>query len=55
MAGFRNLVVHAYAKIDPAIVEKIATHDVFDLQIFVAAVRQHFALAAGSSAPPTSI
>jgi uncharacterized protein YutE (UPF0331/DUF86 family) len=46
MAGFRNLIVHGYAKVDPAIVTKIAAHDVSELLVFVAAVRQALGLSA---------
>jgi uncharacterized protein YutE (UPF0331/DUF86 family) len=46
MAGFRNLLVHGYAKVDPAIVAKIASNDVQDLLEFVAAVRHALGLTA---------
>lgn len=46
MAGFRNLLVHGYAKIDPAVVTRIASQDVQDLLEFVAAVRQSLGLTA---------
>lgn len=50
MAGFRNLIVHGYAKVDPAIVATIASRDVQDLLDFVTAVRESLAL----SPPPES-
>jgi uncharacterized protein YutE (UPF0331/DUF86 family) len=46
MAGFRNLLVHGYAKVDPEIVARIASSDVQDLLEFVAAVRQSLGLVA---------
>ncbi len=39
MAGFRNLVVHGYAKVDPRILRDIATHRLDDLLEFTAAIR----------------
>jgi uncharacterized protein YutE (UPF0331/DUF86 family) len=39
MAGFRNLLVHNYTRVNPAIVESVARHDVSDLLAFVAALR----------------
>jgi uncharacterized protein YutE (UPF0331/DUF86 family) len=44
MAGFRNLLVHGYARVDPAIVTRIASNDVQDLLEFVAAVRSALGL-----------
>jgi uncharacterized protein YutE (UPF0331/DUF86 family) len=40
MAGFRNLLVHNYARVDPQIVEAVLRHDVNDLREFVSALRQ---------------
>jgi uncharacterized protein YutE (UPF0331/DUF86 family) len=40
MAGFRNLLVHAYAEVDPAIVRDIVEHHLGDLDLFVAAARE---------------
>ena len=39
MAGFRNLVVHGYAKVDPRILRDIATNRLGDLLEFTAAIR----------------
>jgi len=47
MAGFRNLLVHGYAKVDPAIVAQVATRDVQDLLVFVDAMRSSLGLATG--------
>lgn len=38
MAGFRNIAVHDYETLDPAIVEAIAAHHLDDLRAFAAAV-----------------
>ncbi len=46
MAGFRNLLVHGYAKVDPAIVALIASRDVQDLVDFASSVRQSLGLSA---------
>jgi uncharacterized protein YutE (UPF0331/DUF86 family) len=43
MAGFRNIVVHAYVSVDMAIVARILGHDLDDLQAFALAVRAHLA------------
>jgi uncharacterized protein YutE (UPF0331/DUF86 family) len=40
MAGFRNLVVHGYAKVDPGILRDIAMNRLDDLVTFVSAIRQ---------------
>ncbi len=40
MAGFRNLVVHGYAKVDPGVLRDIVVHRLDDLLEFVAAIRQ---------------
>ncbi|MGH8595900.1 MAG: type VII toxin-antitoxin system HepT family RNase toxin [Gammaproteobacteria bacterium] len=42
MAGFRNLVVHGYAKVDPRMLRDIVEHRLDDLLDFVAAIRQGF-------------
>jgi uncharacterized protein YutE (UPF0331/DUF86 family) len=39
MAGFRNVLVHGYAAVDPAIVRDIAENHLVDLTDFVAAIR----------------
>lgn len=43
LAGFRNLLVHGYAVVDPAIVREIASQRVADLLGFVAAIRARLA------------
>jgi uncharacterized protein YutE (UPF0331/DUF86 family) len=43
MAGFRNIVVHAYVSIDMQTVARIVEHDLGDLEEFAAAVRRHLA------------
>jgi uncharacterized protein YutE (UPF0331/DUF86 family) len=42
MVGFRNIAVHQYEAIDPAIVESIVTSRLGDLRAFVAAVLSFF-------------
>lgn len=39
MAGFRNVLVHGYAEVDPAIVRDVVEHHLGDLEAFVSAVR----------------
>jgi uncharacterized protein YutE (UPF0331/DUF86 family) len=39
MAGFRNILVHGYVSVDPAIVRDIVEHRLGDLTAFVAAIR----------------
>jgi uncharacterized protein YutE (UPF0331/DUF86 family) len=39
MAGFRNLLVHGYAEVDPLIVRDVVEHHLGDLDAFVAAIR----------------
>ena len=39
MVGFRNVLVHGYTAVDPAIVRDVAEHHAGDLQAFVDAVR----------------
>jgi len=41
--GFRNLVVHEYAKLDMNLVYDIATHGINDLESFVSIVVRRFA------------
>jgi uncharacterized protein YutE (UPF0331/DUF86 family) len=43
MAGFRNLLVHGYAAVDPEIVRDVVEHHLGDLLEFVAAVRGRLA------------
>lgn len=45
MAGFRNLLVHGYAKVDPARVAAVAAHDVQDLLEFAESLRLSLKLA----------
>lgn len=40
MAGFRNLVVHGYAKVDPHVLRDIVMHRLDDLLEFTAAIRR---------------
>jgi uncharacterized protein YutE (UPF0331/DUF86 family) len=40
MVGFRNLLVHGYAAVDPRVVQNVVEHHVDDLLLFVAAIRQ---------------
>jgi uncharacterized protein YutE (UPF0331/DUF86 family)/predicted nucleotidyltransferase len=39
MVGFRNIVVHGYTAVDPAIIRDIVEHHLGDLGVFVAAIR----------------
>jgi uncharacterized protein YutE (UPF0331/DUF86 family) len=39
MAGFRNILVHGYAEVDPAVVRDVLENHLSDLDGFVAAVR----------------
>ena len=39
MAGFRNVLVHAYAEVDPKIVRDVVEHHLGDFDQFVAVVR----------------
>ena len=47
MVGFRNIAVHQYQTLDPAIVEAIATTHVDDLRRFAARVVEHFGVRPG--------
>ena len=40
MVGFRNILVHGYATVDPAIVRNVVENHLGDLMDFVAVVRQ---------------
>jgi uncharacterized protein YutE (UPF0331/DUF86 family) len=42
-AKFRNVLVHGYVDVDPALVRKVAENDLGDLEAFIAAVRAFFA------------
>ncbi len=44
MAGFRNVLVHGYASVDPAIVRDVVENHLGDLVEFVAAVRARLAV-----------
>lgn len=46
MVGFRNIVVHGYTAVDPAILRDILEHHLGDLGVFVATIR-------GRIIPPT--
>jgi uncharacterized protein YutE (UPF0331/DUF86 family) len=39
MAGFRNILVHGYAEVDPRILRDVVEHRLGDLLTFVAAIR----------------
>ena len=39
MAGFRNVLVHGYVDVDPAIVRDVVEHHLDDLRAFVASIR----------------
>jgi len=39
MAGFRNILVHGYAEVDPLIVKDVLLHRLGDLDAFVIAIR----------------
>ena len=41
IVGFRNIVVHGYTDVDPAIVRDVVEHHLGDLDEFVAAIRAH--------------
>ena len=42
MAGFRNIIIHDYAKIEPEIVFSVLQKGLVDLRYFAAAVKKHF-------------
>ena len=43
MVGFRNILVHGYEAVDPAVVEKITRDHLDDLLNFVKAIRERLA------------
>ncbi len=45
MVGFRNIVVHGYTAVDPAILRDVVEHRLGDLPLFVAAIRARLAAA----------
>jgi uncharacterized protein YutE (UPF0331/DUF86 family) len=44
MAGFRNVLVHAYVEVDVALLAQVVRERLEDLERFVSAVRAHLAL-----------
>lgn len=40
MVGFRNLVVHGYAEVDPRLIQDVVENHLGDLLAFVAAIRR---------------
>ena len=40
MAGFRNVLVHGYIAVDPAIVRDVLAHRLEDIEAFVASIRR---------------
>jgi uncharacterized protein YutE (UPF0331/DUF86 family) len=47
MVGFRNIAVHEYQTVDPAILEAILERHLSDLSILSARVIEHFGLEPG--------
>lgn len=45
MVGFRNIAVHEYQTVDPAILESILEHHLGDLKALAGRVIEHFGLA----------
>lgn len=43
MVGFRNILVHGYQAVDPAVVEKVTRDHLDDLLAFVRAIRERLA------------
>lgn len=43
MVGFRNILVHGYEAVDPAVVEKVTRDHLDDLLAFVRAIRERLA------------
>lgn len=43
MVGFRNILVHGYEAVDPAVVEKVTRDHLEDLLAFVRAIRERLA------------
>jgi uncharacterized protein YutE (UPF0331/DUF86 family) len=39
MVGFRNVLVHGYAEVDPAVVVDVLVHRLGDLEGFVRSIR----------------
>lgn len=40
MVGFRNILVHGYEIVDPAVIERVVSDNLDDLLSFVAAIRE---------------
>ncbi len=47
MAGFRNVLVHAYTEVDPAIVRDVVLNHLGDLDAFVAVTRERLPTVGG--------
>lgn len=45
MVGFRNILVHGYEIVDPAVVERVVRENLDDLLAFVAALRERLGAA----------
>ena len=45
MVGFRNILVHGYEIVNPAVVEKVVREDLGDLLAFVEALRERLGAA----------
>lgn len=43
MVGFRNILVHGYEAVDPAVIEKVTRDHLDDLLAFVTAIRERLA------------
>ena len=44
MAGFRNIAVHDYQALDPAIVESIVSRHLDDLRLFAVRIADHYGI-----------
>lgn len=49
MAGFRNLLVHGYAKLDDTLVHSIITNSLDDLESYAKSITSYLRGPAGSS------
>lgn len=52
MAGFRNLVVHGYAKVDPEVLKDIVLHRLDDLLDFTTCIRRRLRAGSQDSGSP---
>jgi uncharacterized protein YutE (UPF0331/DUF86 family) len=52
MVGFRNIAVHDYVQLDPAVVERLAKDHLADVETFVAAIMAATFGSAPPDAPP---